>query len=58
MYGMSNSNSLANFSDTIFTNPELGLEEHKAHALLTGELKTQGFSVEEKFALSTGFRLK
>ncbi|MEM3004126.1 MAG: M20 family metallopeptidase [Candidatus Bathyarchaeia archaeon] len=44
-------------SHTLFRNPELGLAEHKAVALLTSELEKNGFNVERGVAgLSTAFK--
>lgn len=44
-------------SKTIHANPELGLKEYKASALLTSELKQHGFTVEQGIAdMPTAFR--
>jgi metal-dependent amidase/aminoacylase/carboxypeptidase family protein len=36
--------------------PEIGYEEHKAHAKVAAYLKQQGFDVEEHYKLDTAFR--
>lgn len=44
-------------SDAIWSNPELGWEEHKAHELLTDFLAKNGFPVEKHhLGLKTSFR--
>ena len=48
---------LRELSDGIWKNPELGFEEHKAHALLTSFLEKKGFAVERSFSgIQTAFR--
>ena len=48
---------LRELSDEIWKHPELGFEEHRAHALLTGFLEKHGFSVERSFSgMETAFR--
>ena len=48
---------LQELSDSIWRNPELGFQEHKAHQLLTGFLEGRGFKVERGFSgLETAFR--
>ena len=43
-------------SQELWENPELGLEEFKAHELLTNFLEQEGFAVERKYILDTAFR--
>ena len=40
-------------SNQIWENPELGMEEVKAHTLLTDFLEKEGFEVERSFVLKT-----
>ena len=48
---------LAALSHVIWSNPELALEEHKAHDALTEFLSKHNFDkVEKNFVLPTGFR--
>lgn len=48
---------MAQMADTIFDNPELGLEEFKACGLLTDWLEQDGFQVERSLAdIPTAFR--
>ena len=48
---------LAEMADTIFDNPELGLEEYKASALLCDFLEKSGFALERGIAgMPTAFR--
>ena len=43
----------------LWNNPEIALEEHKAHALLTDYLEKKGFSVERRFkGMDTAFRAR
>ncbi len=43
----------------LWNNPEIALEEHKAHALLTDYLEKKGFSVERRFKrMDTAFRAR
>ena len=52
------SSRLREVSEAIWSEPELGYEEHKAHSLLTSFLREEGFQVDEKFTLDTAFRAK
>ena len=46
-------------SEEIWKNPELALQEHKAHKLLSDFLEKKGFSVERKFCgVATAFRAR
>ena len=46
-------------SQELWKNPELGLEEHKAHKLLTDFLENKGFSVERGYCkMDTAFRAR
>ena len=48
---------LKDLSASIWNNPELGLEEHGAHKLLTDYLEEKGFTVERGYTgLETAFR--
>ena len=47
---------LRKVSNEIWENPELLMEEVKAHALLTDFLEKEGFLVERSFVLNTAFR--
>ena len=47
---------LRDVSNQIWENPELGMEEVKAHTLLTDFLEKEGFQVERSFVLKTAFR--
>ena len=48
---------LKDLSASIWSNPELGLEEHGAHKLLTDYLEEKGFTVERGYTgLETAFR--
>ncbi len=48
---------LAQLSEQIWENPELGFKEKKAHCLLTDFLEREGFKVERSFGgLETAFR--
>ena len=50
-------NELVQVSDTIWQNPELNFEEHKAHELLTNFLGAKGFRVERSYTgIATAFR--
>ena len=52
-----NEEELQALGNEIWRNPELGLEEHKAHRLLTDFLEKKGFSVERGCCdMSTAFR--
>lgn len=51
------SSQMSEMADTIFDNPELGLEEFRACEMLTSWLEQEGFSVERELAgISTAFR--
>ena len=51
------SQELNKLGGEIWNNPELGYEEHKAHALLTDFLEKKGFSVERSYlGVRTAFR--
>ncbi|XP_070576067.1 xaa-Arg dipeptidase-like isoform X2 [Ptychodera flava] len=52
----SDKQQLFSLNHEIWSHPELGLEEHHAHNILTRYLKERGFSVEENFIKGTGFR--
>eukprot|EP00118_Oscarella_pearsei_P016206 m.152986 g.152986 ORF g.152986 m.152986 type:complete len:396 (+) comp38610_c0_seq4:663-1850(+) len=45
-------------SHEIWSKPELNFEEHEAHRILTGLLKSKGFDVEEHYTLETAFRAR
>ncbi|XP_014771841.1 xaa-Arg dipeptidase [Octopus bimaculoides] len=47
---------LSDISKEIWTNPELGFKEYKAHDILTNFLENYGLTVERKYILSTAFR--
>ena len=48
---------LYELSSEIWTNPELGFKERKAHGLLTSFLESKGFAVERSFTgIETAFR--
>ena len=47
---------LREISNEIWENPELLMEEVKAHTLLTDFLEKEGFQVERSFVLNTAFR--
>lgn len=49
---------LLRVSDAIWKKPELGFEEHEAHAQLTSILKEYGFLVDEHYTLETAFRAR
>ena len=43
----------------LWNNPEIALEEHKAHALLTDYLEKKGFTVERRYCeMETAFRAR
>ncbi len=51
------SQELHSLSSEIWKNPELGFEEHKAHALLTDFLEKKGFTVDRSYTgIETAFR--
>ncbi|KAL3852164.1 hypothetical protein ACJMK2_015839 [Sinanodonta woodiana] len=50
------SGDLRILSNEIWTHPELGMEETKAHNYLTGFLEERGLQVERSFKLKTAFR--
>ena len=52
----SRSKELHDISQEIWNNPELNFEETFAHKVLTDYLEKQGFDVEKKYVLDTGFR--
>jgi metal-dependent amidase/aminoacylase/carboxypeptidase family protein len=45
-------------SDDLWKHPELAMEEHKAHDLLTGLLRDHGFQVDEHYTVETAFRAR
>ncbi|KAI6651567.1 hypothetical protein LOD99_5175 [Oopsacas minuta] len=47
---------LREVSNKIWENPEIAMEEVKAHFLLTNFLEKEGFEVERSFVLKTAFR--
>ncbi|CAN7999442.1 unnamed protein product, partial [Ixodes hexagonus] len=49
-------NSLRDLGRYLWENPELGLEEVKAHDYITGYLETEGFQVTRSYILPTAFR--
>lgn len=49
---------LREMSDTLWTNPEVALEEHMAHDVLTGLLREHGFQVDEHHTMETAFRAR
>ena len=49
---------LTRVSDAIWRSPELGFEEHEAHAQLTALLMQYGFQVEQGYTLPTAFRAR
>ncbi|XP_072039177.1 xaa-Arg dipeptidase-like isoform X2 [Amphiura filiformis] len=52
----SSAEDLNKISQEIWSNPELNFEEHHAHKILTDYLVKEGFKVEKKFIIDTGFR--
>ncbi|GFZ43689.1 hypothetical protein JCM24511_01409 [Saitozyma sp. JCM 24511] len=53
---LAHADSLKDLSLYLNDHPEIGYEEHKAHAKVTAYLKDQGFDVEEHYKLDTAFR--
>ena len=54
-----NKEELKTLSEEIWKNPELGLEEHKAHKLLTEFLEKKGFDVDKGYCgIDTAFRAR
>ena len=52
-----NTDEICGIADTIWENPELGYQEHKAVKLLTDKLKEHGFSIQVGLAgMPTAFR--
>ena len=49
---------LKTLSTEIWNHPELGLEEHFAHELLTTFLQSEGLEVRQKYPLETSFVAK
>ena len=52
----SNAEELKSLSEEIWKHPELGLEEYKAHDLLTDFFQKKGFKVDRSYTISTAFR--
>ena len=53
----SHSEELCHLGSEIWHNPELGLEEHKAHSILTSYLEEKGFMVDRAYTgVATAFR--
>ena len=50
------SDTLHQLSKYIWENPELGLEEYKAHDYISKVLQDQGFTVTPHYLLQTAFR--
>ena len=49
---------LREMSDDLWRHPEVALEEHRAHDLLTGLLRDHGFQVDEHYTMETAFRAR
>ncbi|CAD5110943.1 DgyrCDS299 [Dimorphilus gyrociliatus] len=48
--------TLRDLSHKIWSNPEIGFQEHLAHDIITSFLSSENFQVEREFVLKTGFR--
>ena len=58
-YVEKNKEELKTLSEEIWKNPELGLEEHKAHKLLTEFLEKKGFDIDKGYCgMDTVFRAR
>lgn len=55
----SHKDELRALSEELWNNPELSMEEYKAHDLLAGYLESKGFSVERNYlGIDTAFRAR